>query len=124
MDLLCYLRLSESRGLPDEMRRKIVQKLKSAIDERVSKNSSEWHRYVLMPLDVVSSPESPFTDFLSAALSANLDYEIERLEKGTWALTWSWSDQFSDAWEEAAQKWKAVFMLRNVICIRRFGRFG
>ena len=122
-DLVCYRRLAETRTLPDGARTEIVEKLKPIIDRLVVREPATWEQYVLKPLDVATSPDSPFAEMLAAEIEANLDYEIEQQdEDGSWAPNWTWGDNYPEVWPEAEREWRGVLAVKTLKLLRSFGR--
>ena len=66
--LLCYLRLLESRDLPEKLQELLLPWLEAAFSDKVERNPDEWKNYVLRPLDVVHSPSSHFCPALREAV--------------------------------------------------------
>jgi hypothetical protein len=122
-DLLCYVRLAETQTLPEGVRTSILQKLRPAVDATVLKEPSAWDRYGLKPLEVAPSPDSPFADLLAREIELNLDYEIQHhQEDGSWAPTWSWGEQFPEAWKQAEREWKGCLTMRALRRLQNYGR--
>ena len=124
-DLYCYIRLAETPALPQEARATMQPLLAQAIDRVVVRDPARWTGYCARPLDLVSSPDSPFAPGLAEAIDANLDYLIEQqLEDGTWPLTWSWASDYPDAWAEAEREWKGIKVVANLRILQSFGRLA
>jgi hypothetical protein len=124
-DLLCYVRLADTAGLPESVRDRLLEKLAGMINETASCDPVFWDGYVLRPLKVVQSPESPFRLVLNGALSTNLDYEIEHQgEDGAWWPYWSWGDTYPDEWPVVEREWKGVLTLEMLKTLRNFGRLA
>jgi len=122
-DLLCYVRLAETRAMLEDARTKVTQKLRKAIDRVVARKPSDWRKYGPKPLFVVSSPDSPFAPMLAREIDLNLDYEIEhQREDGSWAPNWSWGGTFPEAWKDAEREWKGVLTVMTLRTLRNFGR--
>lgn len=122
-DLLCCLRLAESKALPGELRARIMPKLERAVAATVEREPAAWQSYSLPPLAVVSTPESPFAALFGPELEANLDLLVEQQrDDGSWAPNWSWDDRFAAAWTAAQRDWSGVLTLANLRTLRSFGR--
>jgi hypothetical protein len=122
-DLLCYLRLIETRTLPDKARDKILCKLTKAVNLVVDRDPSSWGSYGIKPLDVATSPDSPLAEMLADEIELNLDYAIDQQQPdGSWAPTWSWGDAYSKAWEEAKREWSGHLTVRTLKVLQNFGR--
>ncbi|MCC5850127.1 MAG: hypothetical protein JJU29_18740 [Verrucomicrobia bacterium] len=124
-DLLCCLRLLETDNLPSTVRGRILEALKRLVSGSIATNPDQWKGYCLRPLQVIHRPDSPFMEGLEEAVALNLDYEIEeQMENGTWSPTWSWGDQFPQAWEEAKREWTGVLTLEKLITLKHFNRIA
>ena len=122
-DLLCYARLAETRSLPDDLRRQMLDVLMKVADRAVTKEPSAWSGYCLKPLTLATSPASPFAEVLADAIELNLDYEIERQQAdGSWAPNWTWGDAFPETWEVAKREWSGVLTLATLRTLSSFGR--
>jgi hypothetical protein len=122
-ELQCYMRLAETRTLPEDVRSKILQKLRRAVDCTVVRDPSEWGKYGLKPLDVVASLASPFAGMLAEEIDLNLDYVIEHQgEDGSWAPTWTWGDAFPEAWQDAEREWRGRLTVQALRVLRNFDR--
>ncbi len=122
-DLFCYLRLSETEGLPAENRARLMDKLKRIVDHSVETRREGWAAYGLPPLAVVASPESPFAEGLEEAIEQNLDFIMAaQTEQGAWMPNWSWGERWPEAWAEAQREWSGVITLGNLLTLKRFGR--
>jgi hypothetical protein len=122
-DLLCYVRLAETKTLPEETRARILAKLQPAVDQAVARDPATWAAYGLQPLTVVNSPDSPFAAMLAGAIEANLDYQIEQQQAdGSWGPNWSWADSFPAAWAQAEQEWRGLFTVKTLKTVQNFGR--
>lgn len=120
-DLLCYLRLYATKGLPvkDAMRDKLTRILKTI----VATGPAQWRSYGLQPLAVVESPQSEFAALFTDAIPANLDFIIEQQStEGYWSPNWSWSDVSAEAWAQAERDWRSGITLQNLRTLRAFGR--
>ncbi len=124
-DLLCYMRLAETRALPEDVRTPLLQRLRNVVDHTVARDPAAWEGYGLAPLSVVSSPRSPFEEQLADAIPANLDWIIAHQgADGAWGPAWTWSDLFPDVWPMAEQDWKGVITVDTLRRLQAFGRLG
>jgi len=122
-ELACYLRLFQTRRLPEPIRVQLLLKLKLLMDETVALDPSEWEGYSLRPLQVVESPESAFLPGRETAVDANLDYEIASQEAdGSWMPTWSWQGDYPDEWMDARREWAGILTLGKLHVLKNFGR--
>jgi hypothetical protein len=120
-DLLCYIRLSETPNLPDDLKAKVLDKLTRIVNNTVERSPEAWSNYGLQPLAVISSPESPFADAFKDEIQHNLDFMIENQgDDGTWQPNWSWGGQWPDEWEQAKRDWTGVITLDNLRKLQAF----
>jgi len=120
-DLLCCLRLLQTKSLPTEVDRPVRQKVLQLIDSTLTSDPAQWKNYNLRPLQVVDDPGSPFMTGREQSVAANLEYEISsQKEDGSWSLTWSWSGAFPNYWILAARDWSGIFTLDKLLLLKRF----
>ncbi|HSI86523.1 MAG TPA: hypothetical protein VK970_22230 [Candidatus Methylacidiphilales bacterium] len=121
--LLCCLRLWQTRDLPNSIRDALKKKLATTISGAVAKDPAEWEGYSLRPLQVVDGRNSPFITGLEDSVQLNLDYEIASQNKdGSWSPTWNWGDAFPDVWPRARTEWSGILTMQKLILLKRFGR--
>ena len=121
-DLLCYMRLMEAEGLPEEMRRTLITRLRPCVEHAVTRDPAQWGGYCLQPLQVVTSPDSPFYAQFAGVVADNLDYLIARqTPDGYWPTTWAW-DTFPDVWPLAEREWQGVLTLDALRTLQKFER--
>ena len=124
-DLMCYIRLVETRTLPDAVREQLLRKLTPAVDRVVAREPAAWEQYGLTPLTVVATPDSPFAAMLAPAIEANLDYDIQHQQAdGSWGPPWSWGDLFPEAWNVAEREWKGVLTVATLRRLQAFNRLA
>ena len=123
-DLLAYIDLLETDGLPREDYESILDKLRRALPHSVVLDPVEWDGYGLKPLDAVRTPDSPLTGVIGPAIiDANLDYEIARQTAGdSWAPNWSWAFMDAGAWAAAEREWRGVLTLKKLLTLKAYGR--
>jgi len=122
-DLMCYVRLTETRSLPGDGRELILPRLQEVFDRLVARNPDQWSEYCLKPLEIADSPDSPFASGLAREIDLNLDFEIERQQPdGSWAPAWSWGDNYPETWPRAEGDWKGVLTVRTLRVLKNFGR--
>jgi hypothetical protein len=123
-DLLCFVDLLQTPGLPEETYQGLLDKLLRVLPRTVILDAEQWGDYNLKPIDVASTPDSPLaTAFEPALLDRNLDYEIERQPAdGVWGPSWSWDFVDANAWAAAEREYKGVLTLRRLKTLRAFGR--
>ena len=120
-DILCLARFAETEALPN--RNKVWEKLARVAAPRVAQNAEQLTGYVLKPLWLVHSPESPLAAGLKNEVAMNLDFEIEQQgEDGSWSPNFSWGDQHPDTWQKAKKEWQSRFTVDTLKTLRDFGR--
>ena len=120
-DLLCLARLAETEALPN--RNKVWETLARAAAPRVARNTEQLTGYVLKPLWLVSSPESPLATEFKDEVEMNLDFEIEQQgEAGSWSPNFSWGDQYPETWKKAKKEWQSRFTVDTLKTLKDFGR--
>ena len=122
-DVLCFVSLAETASLPQPYRDRIWAKLAKVAEHGVAREPEELAGYVLKPLYLVSSPDSPLAAGLADEVAMNLDFEIEQQgEDGAWSPNFSWGDDQPEAWEIARREWQARMTLKNLRVLEDFGR--
>ena len=120
-DILCFAKLAETEALPN--RDKIWERLARVAAPRVARNAEQLTGYVLKPLWLVPSPESPLAAEFKDEVEMNLDFEIEQQgENGSWSPNFSWGDQYPEAWQTAKKEWQSRFTVETLKTLRDFGR--
>ena len=122
-DVLCFVQLAETKVLPN--RNKIWAKLARAAAQGVARNAEELTGYVLKPLWLVPSPESPLAAELKDEVEMNLDFEIGQQGKdGSWSPNFSWDDQYPEAWQAAKKEWQSRLTVDILKTLKDFGRIA
>ncbi|MBI5959039.1 MAG: hypothetical protein HY866_09910 [Chloroflexi bacterium] len=124
-DLLCYVRLAETKTLPENARVRIVNKIEQIAARSITTDPAAWSGYAFRPLKLVGHPGALCAAQFAAAVQLNLDYEIEHQgDDGAWHPYWTWGDLFPEAWPVAAQEWRGVLTLNTLKALRAFARLG
>lgn len=122
-DLIYALRLAETEGLPLELKRRLVKRVRTAVAAVVSRDPQEWDSHGITPLRVASSPQSIVADLLWDELQVHLGYQIARqTPEGTWDPGWTWGEFYPDVWEEAKVEWRGHLTLNTLTSLLAFGR--
>lgn len=122
-DLLCCLRLIDTRSLPESIRANVVQLLRPLVLGSVALKPEQWLGYSLRPLQVVGSPDAVFYEDMKEAVSMNLDYEITSQNKdGEWAPSWSWGDSYPESWPRAEREWAGILTVSKLLTLKNFNR--
>ena len=120
-DILCFARLAETEALPN--REVVCEKLARAAAPRVARNAEQLTGYVLKPLWLVSSPESPLAAKFKEEVEMNLDFEIKQQgEDGSWSPNFSWGDQYPETWQKAKKEWQSRFTVDTLKALKDFDR--
>lgn len=124
-DLLCYNRLIQARTLPADTRQTLIDKLSPLVNRLVVKDSAEWEKYGLTPLELVDAPDAPFAELLAESVTRNLDYEIARQQPdGSWQPKWTWGGMHPETWPQAKQEWAGVITVHTLKTLRDFERLA
>jgi hypothetical protein len=122
-ELLCCLGLYCTPNLSRDVHDRIGATLANNVKHSVVVDETQWDSYVLMPLDAVPTPQSPFGESLSDAISRNLDFVIQQqTPDGSWSPTWSWGDLYPEEWLEARHDWTGWLTVENLIRLKAYGR--
>lgn len=122
-ELLCCLRLLQTKPLPPALKAWLLQPLTPLVDATVTSDPAQWEEYSLRPVQVVDHPASPFMPGREALVATNLAYEVSsQNEEGSWTPTWTWGGAFPDDWPLAAREWAGVLTLRKLLLLKRFHR--
>lgn len=120
-DILCFVKLAETETLPNS--EEVWEKLAQAAAPRIARNAEQLTGYVLKPLWLVSSPESPLAAEFKGEVEMNLDFEIEQQdEDGSWSPNFSWGDQYPETWQIAKKEWQSRFTVETLKTLKDFGR--
>ncbi len=120
-DILCFVKLAETETLPNS--EKVWEKLAQAAAPRIAQSPEQLTGYVLKPLWLVSSPESPLAAEFKEEVEMNLDFEIEQQGgDGSWSPNFSWGDQHPETWQIAKKEWQSKFTVDTLKTLRDFGR--
>ena len=119
-DLMCCIRLAETKSLPESARTKILPKLKQSADRVVDRDPDRWSEYSVKPVSLAPWQASSLASLLEADIQQNLDFEINAQgDDGAWRPNWSWS---GDAWQQAELEWKSHITVNMLRSLRAFGR--
>ena len=77
-DIICFVSLAETPALPQSYKGRIWAKLAIAAEHGVAREPEQLTGYVLKPLYLASSPESPLAVELADEVAMNLDFEIDQ----------------------------------------------
>jgi len=123
-DLLCYISLAETKGLPAADQARVQAKLRQIAPHSVEMNPEKWGDYELLPLGVISAPDHFLADVVAPeVIHLNLDRLVDSQQPdGAWAPPWNWAFVNEAAWQAAEQDWKGYLTLTNLKLLQAFGR--
>ncbi|WP_144128131.1 hypothetical protein [Catellatospora sichuanensis] len=123
-DLTAAELFAQARNLPEVARLRAIAAMRSAAARLVENKPEAWTEYLLQPLDVARTPDSPLAPAVEqASIAANLDYVLGRqLPDGSWPLTWSWADVDAQAWLLAEREAKGLVAVERLLTLRAYGR--
>ena len=122
-DLLCLLHLAETPFVPATLREGAMEYVRWAGPVIVARDPQAWTGYGLQPLMLAPRVDSLMEPLLSDALSANLDFVINRQgADGAWPPNWNWLGLFPEDWPQAELEWKGVLTLQTLLTLRSYGR--
>ncbi|HEU4322337.1 MAG TPA: hypothetical protein VFS21_04225 [Roseiflexaceae bacterium] len=122
-ELLCYVRLVETKALPAELRKRFLAFVRPAVEHTVGRDPAKWGEYGLTPLTVVSSPRSLFFPDFADLIPLNIARDAAaQSEEGFWQPPWSWAFASEAGWQAAERDLRGVFTLSNLLAEKRFGQ--
>ncbi|GAA1414544.1 hypothetical protein GCM10009662_61150 [Catellatospora coxensis] len=123
-DLTAAELFAGARNLPDAARLRALDAMRRAAARLVENRPEAWTEYLLQPLDVAHTPDSPLSPAVDrSSIAANLDYLLDRqLPDGSWPLTWSWAEVDADAWLLAERDAKGIVAVDRLLTLRAYGR--
>lgn len=122
-DLLCYVALVENPAVPEQLKAKLMGKLRQVADKTVERSPEQWPNYTIPPLAIINTPGSPFIDLFSAELPQNFAFMLSwRGTDGAWHPNWQWGD--SKTWNVVEREWSGILTLNNLRKLRSFGMIG
>ena len=122
-DLQCYVRLFESPSLPGAARDAMLPLLLAHACDLVRIAAPDWDEYALMPLHVISGPDSMFMGFFGEAVAANFEWlSAQQCTDGSWAPSWSWGGSFPSTWEVVEYEIRATLTLDVLQKLKQFSR--
>lgn len=122
-DLEYAIALAEVETLPAHYARRLQNRIREAIPEVVVRDPEQWDTYCIKPLGIAPGPNSIGVDLLKDELQTHLDYKVARqAPEGTWDPTWSWGENYPDAWAQARREWQGILTLETLTQLKAFGR--
>ena len=119
--LFCYLRLLDTESLPEEAHDTLQPLVQKWADQLVETNPEKWGEYGLRPLAAAPHPGHFLAKHYADAIEQELDYLVQTLQDdGAWHPAWSWGEAYPDEWPKAAEMWKGVITLKNLLTLRAF----
>jgi hypothetical protein len=121
-ELLCYVRLYESKALNHDQRIALLPYMLSNGFRLVNSEPRDWEEYCLTPLSVTTNPTSIFAEFFSDVILANFQFLIDTQKgDGSWSPNWSWAGEFPATWRVVETEITAEITLQNLLKFHRFG---
>lgn len=122
-DLMCAAELLRTAALPDGWRQRLHDKLIVALSAAIESDPGQWQGYAFRPTQVIDGPTHPLVGCVpEALLSADLDFEIDRVsDDGAWHPFWDWG-KATPAWREAECAWTSILTERTLRVLASFGR--
>ncbi len=122
-DALIYTRrLAETPELPQEIREKLIDRVRILANLVVTRDSAAWSQYSIPPLKLAPTPESITAATLADCIPAHLDYLVESQNpEGFWDVTWSWVD-YHDDWQIAKTEWRGILTLEALMTLEAYER--
>jgi hypothetical protein len=122
-ELQCYVRLLDTRDLPEEARERMLPKVRAEAEKLVLTDPAAWSGYGLRPLGVVESPSSVLISDFARPVELELDTLLATQgEDGAWAPSWVWFGSDDPAWNQAEKDWKGWITFGNLQKLRAFSR--
>ena len=123
IELMNVIRMIETDSLPKTIKERLLPKVAKTIDKLVCRESAEWGGHSSQPINLITSPNSPFYDNFKTEINENLDFIISsQSEDGTWIPNWSWFNMYPESWKIAKIEWIGELTLRNLITLQNFNR--
>ncbi|QTD39698.1 hypothetical protein [Sporosarcina sp. Te-1] len=121
-EIQCLVKLMKE--LPENEANRIAGKVNELLLANVTTNPAEWGGYCLLPLQVATSPSSPFTLLFKESIPANIDHLLSTQdEDGSWKPAWAWG-QFEEDFPKAKMEWSGILTLYHLRILRAFGILG
>ncbi len=120
-ELYCIIRLYYKLDQNNQI--KIIDRIKSAYEELVNVNISEWGSYVPYPLKFIELTKGELFDVQESILDANLDYLVDLIDKhGFIPPTWTWGC-YENEWEIAKREWTGILTLKHLMLLKKYNRW-
>ena len=122
-DLVYASQLAETKGLPEDLRKTLRERILLVTPRVISRNPDEWGSYSITPLKVAPSPDSIAADTIHDEIEMHLDYQIDNQSpEGFWRPTWSWGDLYPDVWKQVEVQWQGHLTLETLTSLRDYDR--
>ncbi|GKV54953.1 hypothetical protein NCCP2222_09000 [Sporosarcina sp. NCCP-2222] len=121
-EIQCIVRMMDA--LPETEANRIAGKVNELLIANVTTNPDKWSGYCLLPLQIVTSPESPFAELFKDSIPANIEHLLSTQdEDGSWKPAWAWG-QFEEEFQQAKMEWSGVLTLDHIRVLHAFGILG
>jgi hypothetical protein len=122
-DLRYALALASEPAVYPRLRERLLRRLEGVVPAAVSLDPEEWGSYVITPLKVAPTPDSPVAHLVRGGLEAYLDLLVERQSvEGCWEPVWTWGEFYPDVWPEVAREWRGELTLETLLALEAWGR--
>jgi len=112
--------LAQTPGVPGQER--LIARVRQAVAETVSRDSSEWSSYCITPLKAAPTPRTPGAEQIADLVDRQIVHLLEtQAESGCWNPTWSWFGAYPEAWELAKREWQGIITLDTLTSLRAYG---
>jgi hypothetical protein len=118
-DLKCAIRLAEAGGLPADLAAPLDTLIRRSI---AAQAPDDEHG---SPFDAAPTPQSRFSDLVSARIAPALDALVEtQAEDGGWMWNpdWNWGFVDAKAWTQAERDWRGWMTRENLETLLAHGR--
>lgn len=116
-----YLRILETKGLPQEIFTAILAPITRMVKTGVQSNSIFWGKFGFTPLDVITSKRSPFYLSFKPFIASNIAYLANTVhEDGYWSLHGSWSYAPDAMSARAEQEHRGIDTLETLLILKEF----
>jgi hypothetical protein len=123
-DLRYALTLASEPTLLPRLRERLLRRLRVEVPAAVSLDPAEWDSYVITPMKVAPTPDSPVAHLVRDGLEAYLDYLFDRQSAGgSWDPVWTWGDFYPEVWPQAAREWRGELTLETLLALKAWDRF-
>jgi hypothetical protein len=122
-DLQYFLYLAQVAGLPQPVRKLLVERLEQDVPHVVERDPKKWSTYCLTPLRAAPTPTSIGAVQIRALSETYLDWVIDhQTDEGCWNPTWTWFGEYPEIWPVAERQWKGILTLEHLLYLQAYER--